>query len=210
MSNSLSVYEDWVRALRAWRRDPLVDLSHLPALDEASFPPATYQRFLNHLNEAINEFMKRWQSQLSTSLGAATDDHVRARALVDSRLGLSQRLRLARHASFPEKIRNELVAQAEKDIRGLQAQLEENALNVVAVSSASSRPQREATLRLIRDNALTAVLDPNFSLDGTINDKEALRADAVTEESGEAASTTFQDFVPRRPIRRIFNSNQQE
>ncbi len=207
MNNSLSVYEDWVKGLRAWRRDPITDLSHLPALEESSFPPATYQRFLNHLNDAINEFMKRWQGQLSASLGAATNDHARARALVDSRLGLGQRLKLARHPSFPEKIRSQLVAQAERDIRSLQAQLEEDAVNVVAASSASSRPQREATLRLIRDNALTAVLDPNFSLDGTINDREALRADAVTEESLLADEVALQDFVPRRPTRRIFNSD---
>lgn len=210
MSNSVSVYEDWVRALRAWRRDPVTDLSHLPPLDETSFPPATYQRFLNHLNDAINEFMKRWQSQLSTSLGASTEDHARARALVDARVGLAQRLQLARHPSFPDSIREALVTQATADIRNLQAQLEDDAANVVAVSSASNRPQREATLRLIRDNSLTAVLDPGFTLDGNIRDQEVLRAEAVTEESLRADRATAQDFVARRPRRRIFNPDHQE
>jgi len=188
----------------------MTDLSHLPSLDEASFPPATYQRFLNHLNDAINEFMKRWQSQLSGSLGAATEDHARARALVDARVGLAQRLQLARHPSFPDNIRDALVTQATADIRNLQAQLEEDAANVVAVSSASNRPQREATLRLIRDNALTAVLDPGFSLDGNISDQEMLRAEAVTEESLRTDRATAQDVVPRRPTRRIFNPDHEE
>ena len=210
MSDSLSVYEDWVRALRAWRRDPMTDLSQLPPLDATSFPPATYQRFVNHLNEAINAFMKRWQGQLSSMLGAATDDHARARALVDSRVGLSGRLKLARHPSLPAEIRTQLTAQAETDIRSLQAQLENDAMHVVSVSSSSNRPKREATLRLIRSNALTAVLDPNFSLDGSINDLEVQRAESVTEEAQPASATDLQDFVPRRPKRRIFEADPQE
>lgn len=210
MTNSLSVYEDWVKALRAWRRDPLTDLSHLPTLDETSFPPATYQRFVTHLNDAVNAFMKRWQDQLSASLGAAQDDHARARALVGARQGLHQRLTLARHPSFPPRIREQLVAQAEEDVRNLQAQLEENAVNVVAVSSASHRPQREATLRLIRDNALTAVLDPLFSLDGELTDREVERADAYVAESVRGEPPALQDFVPRRPARRLFDLDTQE
>lgn len=210
MSDSLSVYEDWVKALRAWRHDSITDLDHLPPLDEASFPPATYQRFLNHLNEAINEFMKRWQLQLSAALGSATDDHARARALVDSRVGLVQRLKLAQHPSFPEKIREQLLTQAAMDIKGLQAQLEEDALHVVAASSVSARPQREATLRLIRDNALTAVLDPNFSLDGTVSDQGGMRAEAATGELPSVERAVLQDFVPRRPRRRIFDPASEE
>lgn len=210
----MSVYEDWVRTLRAWRRDPLTDLTKLPVLDETSFPPAIYQRFLRHLNEAINEFMNRWQSQLAAALGAASDDHARARALVDSRVGLSQRLVLARHPSFPEKIRNQLIEQATTDIKSLQAQLEDDATNMVSLGSASMRPQREATLRLIRDNALTAVLDPNFSFDGTIRDREVLRADAEADAETKGSSNTqrasLQDFVPRRPTRRIFNPDSGE
>lgn len=210
MSGSLSDYEDWVKALRSWRRDPLTDLTHMPRLDDTSFPPATYQRFLRHLNEAINEFMKRWQTQFSAALGSATDDHARARVLVDARQGLGHRLALARHASFPERIREALTTQAEADIRSLQAQLEQDALNVVTVSSASNRPQREATLRLIRTNALTAVLDPAFSLDGTIVDDEVRRADSVTEKSLAADQGSAVDFVTRRPTRRIFQPDSLE
>lgn len=200
-ANSLSVYETWVRTLRAWRRDPLIDLSQLPTLDETSFPPATYQRLINHLNEAITEQMKRWQSQTASTLGAATDDHARARALVDAREGLAHRLKLARHTAFPEQIRSALITQAENDIRSLQTQLERDAQHVAAAASASNRPVREATLKLFRDNPLTAVLDPNFSLDGTIDDTEMRRAESVTEEDLAATSGQVQEFVARRPRR---------
>lgn len=210
LSDSLSVYEDWVRALRSWRQDPLTEMRQLPPLDASSFPPATYQRFVNHLNSAINDFMKRWQAQLSSMLGAATSDHARARALIDARVGLVERLNLARHPGLPEEVRKQLTMQAESDIRSLQAQLETEATHVVAVSSSSNRPQREATLRLIRDNALTAVLEPGFSLDGTINDSEFQRADSVAQAAQEASPAVLQDFVPRRPKRRIFDPESEE
>lgn len=210
MTGSISVYEAWVKTLRAWRREPLTDLSGLPALDETSFPPATYERFLNHLNEAINEFMARWQSQLSSALGGAADGHAVARVLVDARVGLRMRIQLARHPAFPETIRAQLVSQAESDIKGLQAQLEGQAMNVVSTSSASNRPEREATLRLIRDNALTAVLDPAFSVSGPVGDREMQRADAVTEAWLNAESAALDDFVPRKPMRRVFAPETEE
>lgn len=197
--DSFSTYEDWVRALRAWRHDPMTDMSHLPVLTESSFPPATYQRFLNHLNDAVNEFMKHWQRQFTASFGAAHDDHARGRALVDAREGLHLRLALARHPSFPPKIRSQLLTQADADIRGLQIQLENDAQNVAAAASTSNRPQREATLRLIRDNALTAVLNPNYA--------PTPAAEPATTPSLPPADSQPIDFVPRQRTRRIFDPN---
>ena len=197
--DSLSTYEDWVKTLRAWRHDPMTDLSHLPSLDESSFPPATYQRFLNHLNDAVNEFMKHWQRQFVASFSAADDDHARARALVDAREGLGLRLTLANHPSFPQQIRDQLLAQTDADIRGLQQQLENDAQNVAAAASTSSRPQREATLRLIRDNALTAVLNPNFTPEPAVKQSPM----------PPRADTSPADFVPRQRARRIFDPNAQ-
>jgi len=213
--SSLSVYEAWVRTLRAWRRDPLTDLTQLPALDETSFPPATYQRLVSHLNDAINEFMRRWQGQLAAALGAAGDDHARARALVDARVGLGYRLQLARHPAFPEEIRKQLLAQAETDIRGLQAQLEDDAQHVVAASSGATRQQREATLKLFRTNALVAVLDPSFTVDGSFDDREIRRAEAtaalsVTPDPPRAATGLVPEHRPRRPTRQIFISEAEE
>ncbi|MET0932008.1 MAG: hypothetical protein ABWX74_21005 [Aeromicrobium sp.] len=204
-SDSLSVYEAWVRTLRAWQRDSTTDLTGLPVLDETSFPPATYQRLIRHLNDAVTEHMRRWQEQLGATLGPASSDHEKARALVDARVGLGQRIMLARHTSFPEKIRQQLMTQAETDIRGLQAQLEEQATHVAAAGSATSRPQREATLKLFRDNALTAVLDPGFAVDGTIDDHETRRAAAADADVDTHAGGLVTDVVRRRPTRRIFN-----
>jgi len=203
--SSLSDYEDWVRALRSWRRDATADLESLPALEASSFPPATYRRFLKHLNDAINEFMKRWQTQLSAALSAAVDDHARARALVEARVGLAHRLRLARHPSFPQEIRDQLEKQAIDDVTSIQAQLEEDARSVVSASSSSSRPAREATLRLIRDNALTAVLDPGYALDSSVEG-----VDAGCVASAEEPVVPPDDFLPRRPRRVLFDASGQE
>lgn len=83
-------------------------------------------------------------------------------------------------------------------------------MNIVSRSSASNRPQREATLRLFRDNSLAAVLDPNFSIDGDIQDHEVRRAEAVAVEGLASDRPDIQDFIPRRPPRRIFGSDPEE
>jgi hypothetical protein len=198
---SSSVYEQWVLGLRAWRSDPSTDLSHLPALDETSFPPATYDRLIDHLNEAINAFMAAWNDQLLGAVRSATDTHALARALVDARRGLAHRLVLARHPSLPETIRRQLLTQAEADIRGLQRQLEERAEHVAESASSLGRTEREAALRLHRENSLTAVLDPAFSLDG-VDDREVARADAIEQHGAAAVDAT--PFTTARPQRRVF------
>jgi hypothetical protein len=208
LNNSLNVYEDWVRALRAWRRDPTTDLSALPPLDETSFPRGTYQRFLHHLNEAINEFMKHWQAYFVAALSAAPNDQTRARALVDARTGLSQRLKLAEHPSFPKEIRDQLLAQAARDIKAIQTRLEEEAMHIASVSSVSTRPQRETTLRLIRNNALTAVLDSSFVFDEA-NDP-VRPTEPAPRDSRASQPHALDDFVPRRPARRIFGTDSLE
>ncbi len=207
-SSSSNVYEQWVLGLRSWRADPLTNLSDLPKLDETSFPPATYNRLINHLNEAINEFMKRWNRQLSSAVGAAKEPHTLARALVDARLGLAHRLKLARHPSLPATISKQLVTQAETDIRSLQRQLEEGAQHAASSGSSVGRTEKEAILRLYRDNALTAVLDAGFSLDG-VNDREVQRANAA-EDTVAYDGTPAEPFTLSSPKRRIFLSPQQE
>lgn len=194
--------------LRSWRADPLTNLTHLPKLDETSFPPATYNRLINHLNEAINEFMKRWTLQLSSALGVAKEPHALARALVDARLGLAHRLKLARHPSLPETISKQLLTQAENDIRSLQRQLEEGAQHAASSGSSVGRNEKEALLRLYRDNALTAVLDAGFSLD-SVNDREVQRADAA-ENAIADESAPADPFTLSRPKRRIFLTPPQE
>ena len=194
--------------LRSWRADPLTNLSHLPRLDETSFPPATYNRLVNHLNDAINEFMKRWTLQLSSAVGAAKEPHALARALVDARLGLAHRLKLARHPSLPEAMSKQLVTQAETDIRSLQRQLEEGAQHAASSGSSVGRTEKEAVLRLYRDNALTAVLDAGFSLD-SVNDREVKRADDA-EAAIAPDAAPVEPFSLSRPKRRIVLSPHQE
>lgn len=199
-----TLYETWVRTLRAWSKDPLVDLSRLPSLDAQSFPPAAYQRFLLHLNAAIDAFMENWQTTFMATMGAAHDDHSRARALVSARTGLARRLSLARHPSFPPQIRDQMIQQTERDVRSLQAQLETDALRASTGWSASTRSQQEALLRLVRRNALTAVLEPSFSLAELIDDSELRRAQAAAATIIAQTADEVVEHQTGRPKRRIF------
>jgi hypothetical protein len=115
---------------------------------------------------------------------------------------------LARHPALPETISRQLVMQAESDIRSLQRQLEENAQNSASSGSSVGRAERDATLRLYRDNALTAVLDPGFSLEGVM-DREVLRADAV-ESAIANDSVPVEPFILKRRNRRIVLPSHQE
>lgn len=199
-----TLYETWVRTLRTWSRNPLTDLSKLPVLSPESFPPAVYQRFLAHLNDAVNEFMKNWQQSFVSAMGEATDNHHRTVALIGARKGLARRLLLARHPAFPSEIREQLLLQAEQDVRSLQSQLESNLARGQFSKSSSTRPQQEAMLSLIRNNSLTAVLDAGFQLDDTVTDSEIRRAAA--ESDVEAGGVLVEvALVPLRPRRRIFN-----
>ena len=197
-------YDTWIRALRQWRADPMVDMSQLPKLDASSFPPATYQRFVAHLNDAINRFMQRWEKQLNQGLETATSDHAVARALVNARVGLVERIKLAQHPSFPPEIREQLLNQAATDITSLQKQLEDAAVRSGRSAVASNRLSSEATLDLFRRNPLTAVLDPNYSVDGVINDVEMQRSQRAEADSlPDYPVAPSGDFLPVQPKRRV-------
>ncbi|MFT4298206.1 MAG: hypothetical protein QM597_00995 [Aeromicrobium sp.] len=178
-SPSLSVYETWVRTLRAWSKDPATDLSHLPAFDPEGFSPSTYERFVDHVIKAIEDQTDRWHRSFLDAAQNARDDHAMAQVLVDARKGLAHLLRLSRHPAFPEEIREALSKRFDEQIRDIQQHLEDSAVHAASMSSATNRAEREARLRLYRDNALTAVLDPGFSLDGQIDDVVTRQADAA-------------------------------
>lgn len=200
--SSPSVYEQWVVSLRAWRNDPFVDLHGLPPIDESSFPPSTYQRFLRHLNDAINSFMKVWSTRLSAALAEAHDSHELGRALVDARRGLACRLALARHPSFPEHIRQQLVEQAVTDIQDLQKQMEDRAAQRGGSTSSIARAEIEESLRIVRSNAFTAVLDPNFAAEPAAASSAASAADQ-TDHRGNPQARADRPLGIRRPARRV-------
>lgn len=158
-------YERWVTGLRAWRDDPGTDLSGLPVLTSASFTPATFDRLFSHVQAALQAVMDGWNRRLNAVLeSAAGDPHLIGRALVGMRAELGRRLQFARHASWPAEIRAELEAGAERDIRHLQAQLERNVAQQQG-RTGSDRATVELMLRIVRENRLTAILDPGFDLE---------------------------------------------
>jgi hypothetical protein len=159
MSDGL--YEKWVRALRNWAKDSTYDLSGLPPLSVDSFTPGTYQRLLRHLHEAMSHRMQEWSADLEKSLSTATGDYEIARELVRLRDPLARRVQLASHPALPAELSEALTKQAREDIEKLQAQLETNVMRA-SQGSVSSRARNERLLALVRQNKLTAVLDPNY------------------------------------------------
>jgi hypothetical protein len=160
-------YETWVMGLRAWRSNPSTDLSHLPALTSASFTPATYERLMTHIQDALSHMMQAWAARLRTEVSASTNEHDAARALVQLRPELARRLQLAKHPGLPEEIRTALWDAAVADIQTIQADLEKA---VVAPSSAGGTTDRaggERMLALVRQNPFTAILNPAFDVGPT-------------------------------------------
>lgn len=199
-----SDYERWAVGLRAWRNDPLTDLSGLPPLQIDSLPPAAFKRLLRHLNEAVDGFMNRWQTQLVAAMEHVRDHGAIAQVLVDARARFAHRLRLADHSGLPEVIRKQLRSQAEIQLRSIQQQLEDSALSMSGGVSGSARADREAILRVYRENALTAVLDPRATSD-TVDDPEMRRAEAAEASlnGGVGHLETGTWTAPRRRI--VFN-----
>jgi hypothetical protein len=190
--SSTSVYEAWVLGLRAWGADPTTDLSGLPTLTAESFTPATYQRLVKHLNEAIAAMMAVWNSALERAVTGANDEHEIARELVQLRVLLARRLQLARHPGFPKEISNSLWDGACADILSIQASLEREATKNGA-GATTSRTSQERMLSLMRNNSFAAITDPGYPLEQLFG-----TGPSQTAEESNVASSESNDFVPRR------------
>lgn len=160
---SQSDYELWVRGLRAWGDDPSHDLSGLPSLTAQSFSPATYQRLIRHLHLAISQMMQTWSADLQRAVSDASDEYAMARELVRVRGPLARRVQLAKHPGLPTEISQALDEQTRKDITTMQQELERTVMKS-SNGSTSSRTSNDRLLAVIRQNKLTAVLDPNFRI----------------------------------------------
>lgn len=203
-----SAYEAWVVAVRAWRDDPRHDMSNLPQLTVDSLPPSAYERLFAHLSAAHQHVMDQWSEAFAREWGSARDDHARVRALMGTRMLLARRLQLAGHPGLPAAVREGLVDGVARDVNALQSQLEE------AVSRQSGhridRIARERTLRLLRTNALTVILEPGFPLqaliDGRVDEPQSphLAPLPEPEQSGSGWELTPS---PRRRYRAIIVDN---
>ncbi len=181
------VYESWVIGLRAWANDPGTDLSQLPTLTAESFTPATYQRLIKHLNDAISTMMASWNESLNRAISSARDEHDVARELVQLRALLARRLQLARHPGFPQEISNSLWDGACVDILAIQQSLE-SGVHATSDRATTSRSDQERTLAMVRGTSFAAIIAPGYPIDQLFSQPDA--SPAISESSPEGPSLT--------------------
>lgn len=140
-----SVYERWVRALKAWVTDPSVRLEDLPPLTEETYDPQTYSRLFAHMRGCIDELMDAWSDLLTRALSRATDEHELGRELVNLRPLLARRAALSRLPNLPEEVRKILHEDTVRSITELQSELEK----VLGDPGQGARIDRAAADRLV-------------------------------------------------------------
>lgn len=140
-----SVYERWVRALRAWVTDPSVRLEDLPPLAEDTYDPQTYARLFNHMQKSIDQLMENWKDMLTRALSRVTNEHELGRELVALRPPLARRASLARLPNLPGEIRRLLHEETVRTINELQSELEE----ILGDPGKGARIDRAAADRLV-------------------------------------------------------------
>jgi hypothetical protein len=180
-----TAYETWVRRLRAWTADISTPLDDLPPLALESLPPATWDRFIQHLKKDLGRVMQDWANLLGQRLGAARSDVERSGALLDARRLAARRLMIAKHPGLPQQLRDALWDMLADTIRGVQDQLE---------AAATRRDGRDLDnlgasqrLALHRGNSLATILDPTFPLEGFAQGRHevSLPAEDAVAETGK-------------------------
>lgn len=162
LSTGGSDYEVWVGTLRAWAEDPHTCLDHLPPLDERSFSPDTYARFMAHLLRSIEASSRRGIDALSQAFQHSTTPSELEIELVALRPVLARRAQLVRHPSLPEAVRTALEDAMRRELERAQQHIEADLQH----QGLGGRIQTDLTnrmLRVIRENPLTAVLDRSFA-----------------------------------------------
>lgn len=160
--NATSAYELWVRTLRLWQEDANVPLHGLPTLDESALPPASWDRFMEHLRGAMDRSMGHWQESFVTNLTREFDEFRRGAVMVDARRALAKRLLLGRHPGLPERLRVAVWDAFADNIRSAQEQLE----SVARQGDGGLDPsQSNRSLTFFRTHALTVILAPGFPLE---------------------------------------------
>lgn len=157
MTQPATVYEVWVRTLRAWATDESVSLATLPQLAEDSMPMAAYTRLIDHINAALETVTNRWDEALAKVLASMSDPRDLGQELVALRRKLARRLELARHPALPQVLRNTYSQAADKDVRTYQQQLED-AIMKLSRSGRVPTPVVDELYRAMRENSFVAVL----------------------------------------------------
>lgn len=160
-----SIYETWVKTVRAWATDPTTPLTHLPPLADDTFTPETYQRLIAHLTSALDTVSTRWAQALSTSVATVTDEHDLARELIALRSLLARRAQLSLHPSLPPGARKPFEENLRDSIRRYQSDLEK-AFAPDRTSARLDDAHRARMLAVVRQHPLNGVLDYAITQDG--------------------------------------------
>lgn len=168
-----STYETWALTLRAWEKDPTTPLDHLPQLEDDTYSPETYERFLKLLLQALEAALGRWKDELDRVLGSLSSAHDLGRDLVQLRSSLARWLQLSGHSSLPPTVRDALLGNAETSIARIQQDLE-TSLRGILDRSRMSRGEQQQILRTVHENKFTKVLGFQFTQDGQRPEAAAL------------------------------------
>ena len=151
-------YADWSKFLEVWSLTDSGVEAIPPVLEQADFPPDTWVRLLTRVQDAVQERLNRWNSQLTEALVAASDEFTIGRALTQSRAGLRAIRELCLQPGLPQDLRTRLIEQIDQQVRSLQTSLEQQARDLRMSGDPTAS---EMLLRALRDNSLVVVTGTN-------------------------------------------------
>lgn len=151
-------YETWVRTMKAWAVDPTIPLHHLPPLADDTFTPATYQRLLVYVKDALETVTQKWVAELGRALSTWRTPFELAHDLVQLRASLARRVQLSRHPSLPPTVRQAYIREVERAVSGYQKDIEDAVADGLRRGNLSTN-DKEQVLRAVRENSFLRVLD---------------------------------------------------
>lgn len=151
-------YAEWSAFLEDWSHGKSGTDAIPNVLEQDDFATDTWVRVLTRVQDAVQERLNRWNSQLTTALIAAPDEFTLGRALAQSRGGLRSIRELCLQPGLPEDLRTRLIGQIDQQVRSLQTSLEQQAMDLRRSGDSKAS---EMLLRALRDNRLDVVTTTN-------------------------------------------------
>jgi hypothetical protein len=122
-----TAYEQWVRRLRDWGKDPNTSLDDLPPLfSDDRVTRDVVDRLVAHILKAQDAFLKQFKARLDAAF-EETDAQAFARAYHNLQYFYARRLNLARHPGLSADLQQALEQSAVTDLHETQRQVEEGA-----------------------------------------------------------------------------------
>lgn len=188
-------YETWVLTLRAWQDDPRLALDHLPSLSDDTFTPETYQRLVQHIQNAMDRVGEVWDEGVARAFREQRDPFDLGRELVSLRALLARQWQLASHPSLPEGLRAPLSDGVRRRASATQQQLEDTVRRRIS-GATRDRPEWERLLRTVRDSSLVRIADYSLDEDGRMSIQ--LTIPEVPEDHPRPVAARTSRFAHRR------------